>query len=462
MKNELRQKPDMSFWKLWNLSFGFFGVQIAYALQSANISRIFRTLGADPHDLSFFWILPPLMGIIVQPIVGTLSDKTWCRFGRRIPYLFIGATIAVIVMCLLPNAGSLGLAVSAVMIFGLLMLMLLDTSINMAMQPFKMLVGDMVNEKQKAKAYSIQSFLCNAGSVVGFLFPFVFTWIGLKNVAPEGVVPQSVVWSFYIGAAILILCVIYTTLKVREWNPQEYEQYNGHAETSEDAEASATDGSLIKHCLKVCRRRRQTSDSSNWITLLRNAPSTFWKVGLVQFFCWAAFLYMWSYVTDAVSETVWGTTDSASEAYQSAGNWTGVLYAIQAMGSVVWATILPRFSNTKVAYSLSLLLGGLGFALIPFVPNQYGQIIPFLLIGCAWAAMLAMPFTFVTNALQGYGHLGAYLGLFNGTICIPQIFAASVGGVLLALLGSSQSNMMILAGVSLALGAASVTIIKGK
>ena len=462
MKNELRQKPDMSFWKLWNLSFGFFGVQIAYALQSANISRIFRTLGADPHDLSFFWILPPLMGIIVQPIVGTLSDKTWCRFGRRIPYLFIGATIAVIVMCLLPNAGSLGLAVSAVMIFGLLMLMLLDTSINMAMQPFKMLVGDMVNEKQKAKAYSIQSFLCNAGSVVGFLFPFVFTWIGLKNVAPEGVVPQSVVWSFYIGAAILILCVIYTTLKVREWNPQEYEQYNGHAETSEDAEASATDGSLIKHCLKVCRRRRQASDSSNWITLLRNAPSTFWKVGLVQFFCWAAFLYMWSYVTDAVSETVWGTTDSASEAYQSAGNWTGVLYAIQAMGSVVWATILPRFSNTKVAYSLSLLLGGLGFALIPFVPNQYGQIIPFLLIGCAWAAMLAMPFTFVTNALQGYGHMGAYLGLFNGTICLPQIVAAVCGGTIFTLVGGHQSTMMIVSGVLLVCGALAVSVIKEK
>ena len=208
----MKQKPDLSFWNLWNLSFGFFGVQIAYALQSANISRIFRTLGADPHSLSFFWILPPLMGILVQPIVGTLSDKTWTRFGRRIPYLFIGAAVAVAVMCLLPNSGSFGMAVGAALIFGLVALMLLDTSINMAMQPFKMLVGDMVNEKQKAKAYSIQSFLCNAGSVVGFLFPFVFTWIGLKNVAPEGVVPDSVIWSFYCGAAILILCVLYTTL----------------------------------------------------------------------------------------------------------------------------------------------------------------------------------------------------------------------------------------------------------
>lgn len=211
----MKQKPNLSFWNLWNLSFGFFGVQIAYALQSANISRIFRTLGADPHSLSFFWILPPLMGILVQPIVGTLSDRTWTRFGRRIPYLFIGALTAVAVMCLLPNAGSLGLSISMVMIFGLLMLMLLDTSINMAMQPFKMMVGDMVNQKQKGKAYSIQSFLCNAGSVVGFLFPFFLAWIGLKNVAPEGVVPDTVIWSFYVGAAILILCVIYTSLKVK-------------------------------------------------------------------------------------------------------------------------------------------------------------------------------------------------------------------------------------------------------
>lgn len=428
------QKPDLSFWKMWNLSFGFFGVQIAYALQSSNISRIFRTLGADPHDLSYFWILPPLMGILVQPIVGTLSDRTWTRFGRRIPYLFIGAAVAMAVMCLLPNAGSLGLGMSAVMAFGLIMLMLLDTSINMAMQPFKMLVGDMVNERQKAKAYSIQSFLCNAGSVAGFVFPFLFTWIGLKNTAPEGVVPDSVIWSFYIGASILFLCVIYTIVKVKEWDPQTYLQYNPVEEPKEE--------------------------SSNWFVLLKNAPSTFWKVGIVQFFCWAAFLYMWTYVVDAVSETVWRTTDPATEGYQTAANWTGILYAIQAVGSLGWALVLPRFKNTKTAYALSLLLGGIGFALIPFLHNQYLQIISFLLIGCAWAAMLAMPFTFVTNALQGYGHMGAYLGLFNGTICLPQIVAALCGGSLLSLIGHHQSSMMIVSGVLLAMGALCVVSMK--
>ena len=441
----MKQKPNLPFWSLWNLSFGFFGVQIAYALQSANISRIFATLGADPHSLSYFWILPPLMGILVQPIVGTLSDRTWTRWGRRIPYLFIGAAVAVLVMCLLPNAGSLGLAVSAAMVFGLLMLMLLDTSINMAMQPFKMLVGDMVNEEQKAKAYSIQSFLCNAGSVMGFVFPFLFTWIGISNVAEKGVVPDSVIWSFYIGAAILILCVIYTTLKVKEWNPQEYAEYNGSLSPDPSPKGKG-------------ERLERSEDKADWFTLLRKAPSTFWKVGLVQFFCWAAFLYMWNYTTGAIAETVWETTDPASESFQLAGNWTGIVFAVQAIGSVVWAAVLPQFRNTKVAYALSLVLGAIGFAMIPYIHNQYMLFIPFILIGCAWAAMLAMPFTFVTNALQGYGHMGAYLGLFNGTICVPQIVAALAGGGILSLVGSHQSTMMTVAGVLLLLGALSVFV----
>ena len=433
-------KPNLSFWKLWNLSFGFFGVQIAYALQSANISRIFATLGADPHNLSYFWILPPLMGILVQPIVGTLSDKTWCRFGRRIPYLFVGATLAVLVMCLLPNAGSLGLTVGGAMIFGLIALMFLDTSINMAMQPFKMLVGDMVNEEQKTKAYSIQSFLCNAGSIAGYIFPFLFAFLGIKNYAEKGVVPDSVIWSFYVGAAILILCVIYTTMKVKEWNPQEYAKYNG---VTEDAE-------------------KKEEGKADWISLLKNAPSTFWKVGLVQFFCWAGFLYLWNYSTGAIAETVWNTTDASTKAFQDAGDWVGILFAVQAVGSVLWVVVLPQFKSSKMAYAVSLIIGGVGFALIPFLHDKYLQFIPFLMIGAGWAAMLAMPFTFVTNALQGYGHMGAYLGLFNGTICIPQIVAALCGGQVLWAIGSHQSDMMIVAGVLLICGALSVTIIHDK
>lgn len=439
----MKQKPDLSFRKLWDLSFGFFGVQIAYALQSANIARIFATLGADPHSLSYFWILPPLMGILVQPIVGSCSDRTWTRFGRRIPYLFVGAAVAVLVMCLLPNAGSFGMAVSAAMVFGLVTLMFLDTSINMAMQPFKMLVGDMVNEKQKALAYSIQSFLCNAGSLVGYVFPFFFTALGIANTAPSGVVPDSVIWSFYIGAAILILCVIYTSARVKEWSPAEYAEYNGTNSSVEQEEGGKAD----------------------WLTLLRHAPATFWKVGLVQFFCWFAFMYMWTYTNGTVAANCWGVDmfsadATATSGYQEAGNWVGMLFAVQAIGSVVWAMVLPQIRRRKLAYSLSLLLGGVGFVMAAFVMDKYLMFVPFLLIGCAWAAMLAMPFTFVTNALQGYGHMGAYLGLFNGTICVPQIIAAALGGVILALVGSVQAHMMIVAGVALVIGALVVGWIK--
>ena len=445
--------PDLGFWKLWNISFGFFGVQIAYALQSANISRIFSTLGADPHSLSYFWILPPLAGIVVQPIIGTLSDRTWCRFGRRIPYLFVGALIAVLVMCLLPNAGSFGMSVSAAMAFGLFSLMFLDTSINIAMQPFKMMVGDMVNEEQKGLAYSIQSFLCNAGSLAGYLFPFLFAAIGISNVAPKGIIPDSVIFSFYIGAVILILCVIYTTVKVKEYPPELYAAYHG-----------------IKD--------EEKKENANVFRLLAHAPKAFWTVGLVQFFCWAAFMFMWTYTNGTVAANVFDTPvveqvrdgvthlvlDTQSLQYQTAGDWVGILFAVQAVGSVIWAAVIPSIRNRKFAYSLSLALGGIGFISICFIHNQYVLFLSFLLIGCAWAAMLALPFTILTNALTG-GHMGTYLGLFNGTICVPQIVAAVVGGRVLRLFTAEGSvppevNMLVLSGVLLVAGACCVGIIK--
>lgn len=430
----MKAKPDLNFWKLWNLSFGFFGVQIAYALQSANISRIFATLGADPHDLSYFWILPPLMGIIVQPIVGASSDKTWNRFGRRLPYLILGAIVAVVVMCLLPNAGNFGLSIAYAMIFGFVALMFLDTSINMAMQPFKMLVGDQVNERQKGLAYSIQSFLCNAGSLVGYLAPILFTIIGIANIAPKGEVPPTVTYSFYVGAAVLILCVIYTFVTVKEMPPQQYAEFHGITESDK-------------------------KESSNMFKLLVNAPKSFWTVGLVQFFSWAAFMYMWTYTNGAIAETVWKTTDVKSAAYQDAGNWVGVLFAIQAVGSVIWAVVIPLFKNNKLAYSVSLLLGGIGFISTFFIHDKQLLFVSYFLIGFAWAAMLAMPFTILTNSISGK-NMGAYLGLFNGTICVPQIIAAICGGLLLSLVDSHQVNMLVLAGIFLIIGSACVFLIK--
>lgn len=588
----MKTKPDLGFWKLWNLSFGFFGVQIAYALQSANVSRIFTTIGADPHELSYFWILPPLMGLLVQPIVGMMSDRTWNRFGRRLPYLILGATIAVVVMCLLPNAGSFHFTVASAILFGLVALMLLDTSINMAMQPFKMLVGDMVNEKQKGLAYSIQSFLCNAGSIVGYIFPILLGWIGLQNTAPHGVVPSTVIWSFYIEAAILLICVVYSLVKIKEWPPHVYNEYNGGGDAGKEK-------------------------SPGVISLLRNAPSTFWTVGVVQFFCWFAFLFLWTYATNTVAykafdtpsmESVVGITDgentfesknillgdsvlilshgkalaqgveaggvfypaslvvvngndtivadhqilnnpdgvakarfdtplsgisslsvdgkqvadysdvvikdylsrlqgsvtlteaaivvkgdngkltveeatshkvddaarcsyitntvlnAATPQYNDAGNWVGLLYAIQALGSVVWAVLLPKFRSRKFSYSLSLVLAGIGFIMMSFITNQWLLFVAFLLIGCGWAAMLAWPFTILTNSLHG-GNIGAYLGLFNCTICVPQIIAALAGGWILTLLSTPgqvapEYLMMTVAGISIIVGAFCVFFIK--
>ena len=437
-------KRNLTFWQMWNLSFGFFGVQIAYALQSANISRIFATLGADPHQLSFFWILPPLMGMIVQPLIGKWSDRTWCRMGRRKPYLLVGAIVAVLVMLFLPNAGSLSfssrllLGLNGAMWFGLFSLIFLDTSINVAMQPFKMMVGDMVNEDQKGKAYSIQSFLCNAGSFVGYLFPIFFTWIGIANTAPEGVVPDSVKWSFYIGALILILCVLYTFAKVKEMNPQEYAEFHG-----------------------IDLQKQQEQKHEGIFSLLAHAPKAFWTVGLVQFFCWSAFLYMWTYTNGSIASTVWGTTDAASEGYQAAGNWVGVLFAVQAVGSMLWALLIPRFRSHRSAYIVSLVLGAIGFISVFFVHDQYALFVSFLLIGAAWAAMLALPFTILTNSLTGE-HMGEYLGLFNCTICLPQIIAAAIGGVVLRLVGGAQVSMMVVAGVLLLCGALAVLAVKEK
>lgn len=589
-------KPDLGFWKLWNLSFGFFGVQIAYALQSAQVSRIFSTIGADPHDLSYFWILPPLMGLIVQPIVGSASDRTWNRFGRRLPYLLIGAAAAIIVMCFLPNAGSLGLSVSSAIIFGLVMLMFLDTSINMAMQPFKMLVGDFVNEKQKGLAYSIQSFLCNAGSVVGYVCPIILAMF-MSNTAADGEVPATVTWSFYIGAAVLLLCVVYTFAKVKEMPPAQYAAYHG---------------------IDPAKAQADKKKGPGMFRLLARAPKVFWTVGLVQFFCWAAFLFMWSYSTDAIanhvfhapsvikvdgisingtaytekyvlaqdkpvvadgklslggiiidgnkmspttvinasgdtvvakSEVVYvagvakvapqdgciadagdnivvdgknvcvnqaattfsalsqvkagehlqlahiysfdkttnkyvaeqtedipydGSTittiestvlNAASKEYQDAGDWNGVLLAIQAIAALLWAAVLSQFRNRRLGYSLSLLIGAIGFMSVFFVTDQYILGICYALMGCAWAAMLAMPFTILTNALGG-DHIGTYLGLFNCTICIPQIVAAIFGGMLLGCFAPTETGtpntvlMLVSSGILLLLGSLAVWNVK--
>lgn len=437
--NELSRKklPNLPLSMIWMISFGFLGVQMAFALQSSNMGRIFQTIGADPHSLGFFFILPPLAGLIVQPVVGYLSDRTWMpKIGRRIPYLIVGAIVAVIVMCLLPNSGSFGFNATAALTFAAVTILFMDVASNIAMQPFKMMVGDMVNEKQKGYAYSIQSFLSNSGAVLASIFPFLLTILGVSNIAPKGVVPQSVVISFYVGAVILIICSLFTVLKVKEYSPAEYAAYHG---------------------IDINKKKEKVS----MLGLLKKAPKVFWTISLVQLFCWMGFQYLWTYGTGAIADNVWLTTEASSAAYQDAGNWFGILSAVQAIAAVIWSFVLSRISNNhrKIWYALSLVLGGIGFASIFIVTNQVLLVVSFVLIGISWAAMMMFPFTILTNALSGE-NMGTYLGLFNGSICIPQIIASCLSFALFPLLGSSMPAMLLISGILLVVGALSVSFIK--
>lgn len=432
--------PTLSKNLIWMINFGFLGVQTAFTLQSSQMSRIFQTIGADPNNLGWFFILPPLAGLIVQPIVGYYSDRTWKPRlgGRRLPYLILGTLIAVIVMLLLPNSGSFGFGYGSLMAlwFGAITVAFLDLSSNVAMQPFKMMIGDMVNDKQKSYAYGIQSFLSNTGAVLAAIFPFLLTWLGVANTANKGVVPQSVVISFYAGAILLIITSLFTVFRVKEYDPATYAMYHGISE-------------------------KENSEGGNWITLLKKAPKAFWTVTLVQFFCWFAFQYLWTYSAGAIAQNVWHTANASSAAYQAAGNWYGVLAAVQSIAAVACSYILAKLPNRfhKSGYAVSLILGALGFVSVFFVHNQYILIVSYILVGIAWAGMNTYPLTIVTNALSG-NHMGTYLGLFNGSICLPQIVASLLSFGLFPLLGSSQANMFLLAGTVMLLGAFAVGTIK--
>ncbi len=432
--------PALSKSTIWMINFGFLGVQTAFTLQSSQMSRIFQTIGADPNNLGWFFILPPLAGLIVQPIIGYYSDRTWAPKlgGRRLPYLLLGMIVAVIVMLLLPNSGSFGFGYGslAALWFGAITVALLDLSSNVAMQPFKMMVGDMVNDDQKSYAYGIQSFLSNTGAVLAAIFPFVLTWFGVANTAKKGVVPDSVIVSFYVGAALLIITSLFTVFRVHEYDPATYAMYHGISE-------------------------EDNTEGGNWFELLKHAPKAFWTVTLVQFFCWFAFQYLWTYSAGAIAKNVWNTTNATSAGYQAAGNWYGVMAAVQSIAAVVWSYVLAKLPNKyhKAGYMGSLLLGAVGFATVCFFSNQYALILSYALVGIGWAGINTYPLTIVTNALSGK-HMGTYLGLFNCSICLPQIVASLCSFFLYPMLGNSQPHMLLLGGIVMAIGAFSVNAIK--
>lgn len=442
MNNETEKKgqglPNLSLKTIWMLSFGFLGVQMAFSLQSSQMGRIFQTLGADPNNLGFFFILPPLAGLFVQPLVGYFSDKTWSnRFGRRMPYLLVGSLVSVIVMILLPNSGSFGFSTTMALWFGAITILFMDVSSNVAMQPFKMVIGDMVNENQKSYAYSIQSFLSNTGSVLATVFPFILTTLGIANTADKGHVPPSVVISFYVGAAVLIVFSLIAAFSVKEYDDATYELYHGYALNS------------------------PTENNEGFISLLKRAPKTFWMVGLTQFFCWMAFQYLWTYGTGTIADTVFNAKDPSSIGYQNGGNWFGILSAIYAISAVFWSLVLSKIPThkNKFGYTLSLGLGALGFISVFFIHEQYLLILSFVLIGISWAGMMTYPFVMVTNALRG-DHMGTYLGLFNGSICLPQIVASLLSFIIFPMLGSDFPSMILISGLLMLFGAISVAFIK--
>lgn len=447
----MRTKPKLSFWQIWNVSFGFLGIQMGFALQSANVSRILSNLGADLHALPLFWLAAPVMGLIVQPIVGAASDKTWNRFGRRGPYILGGALVATLSMWLMPNA-SLVVSLIPALVFGALMFALMDGSFNITMQPFRALVADMVSEDQRTLGYSVQSFLINTGAVIGSILPYVLTnMLGVANEAPEGQVPASVIWSFYLGGAILLISVLWTVFRTKEYEPKTYCEQNGL-----DHDTWINDKNEKKSLIE---------NISDFFGLMKNMPKTMMQLAIVQFFSWFALYIMWVYTTSAVAQHVWGTPihDSSSPKFQEAGNWVGIMFGAYSLFAAIFSILMTRIAKAigrKTTYMASLILGGIGYISMFYITSPNALIFSMIGIGIAWAAILAMPYSILSESLPA-DKMGVYMGIFNFTIAGPQIISGLIGGVILtSLFGNQAIYMMIVCGVSMLLAALAVSFVK--
>ena len=435
-----QKKPLLSFWQIWNISFGFLGVQIGYSLQNANTSRILSAIGADVHHLSYFWLAAPLAGLFVQPIVGLSSDKTWTRLGRRIPFILGGAIVSALAMFFMPNSEHFAQLFPAVF-FGAMMLLFMDVSFNVTMQPFRALVSDMVDESQRNKGYSIQSFLINVGAVFGSLLPFLLTWWGIANEPEAGQkVAPTVIWSFYIGGAVLLASVLWTSFRTKEYPPEEYAKYNNLEE-----------------------KENENPEKVSFLTLIKNVPNAMKQLAVTQFFSWFALFLMWVYTTQGIAQNIWGTTDATSNAFNEAGNWTGVIFAAYSVFAALFSLVITPLANKygrRNVYVVSLILGGLGLLSMLFIKDKNLLFLPMIGVGIAWAAILALPYAILSSKLPAK-QTGVYMGIFNATITIPQIAAGLLGGVLLSALGGTAINMVALAGVSMAVaGIAALLVIK--
>lgn len=434
---ELKPKPLLSFWQIWNMSFGFMGIQFGFALQNGNASQILRTFGAEVEHLSWFWLAAPLVGMIVQPIVGYFSDNTWTRLGRRRPFFLSGAILSALALCFLPNA-SMASAFLPPLFVGAGLLMIMDASFNLAMEPFRALVADNLSDKQRTTGFAVQTLLIGLGAVIGSAFPLLLTRIGVSESADPGIVSDNVVWAFYIGAAFFIIAILWTVFKTKEYPPSEYESYHGKPEPSVGL------SQIFKDFGKM--------------------PRTMKQLGLVQFFSWFALFSMWVYTYDSIATHTLGLSLDAKDTvlYKSAGLHTGTMFSVYNFVAMIFALFLIPMAGKfgrKKTHAFSLAMGGIGLISIYFIKDTNLLFIPMLGVGLAWASILAMPYVILSSSIPP-GKMGVYMGIFNFFITLPQIVNGVIGGPIVKYIyGNQPIYALVLAGFLMLCGAVSVLFV---
>ncbi|WP_396212110.1 MFS transporter [Flavobacterium sp.] len=443
------EKRKLSFWQIWNMSFGFLGIQMGFALQNANASRILQIFGADVHELSWFWIIAPLMGLIVQPIIGHYSDNTWGRFGRRKPYFLAGALLASIGLILMPQA-EIFIAFMPALWVGAGMLMIMDASFNVAMEPFRALVGDNLRADQHTLGFSVQTALIGIGAVIGSWLPYVLNnWFGVSNLATEtSAIPQNLIYSFIIGALILVGSILVTIFTTKEYSPEELTQFSD--EKSHQAAMNESE---------------KESKLTDIFTDFAKMPETMRQLSWVQFFSWFGLFGMWVFTTPAIAQHIYGLSidDTKSPEFQSAGDWVGIIFGVYNLVSAIVAFALPYIAKQvgrRKTHALSLILGGIGLISMYFMPNKEALILSMILVGFAWASILAMPYAILAGSIQPK-KMGVYMGIFNFFIVIPQIINALIGGPLVKYVyGDHAIYAIIMSGISFIIAA--ILVIKVK
>jgi maltose/moltooligosaccharide transporter len=498
----MTKKPRLSFWQIWNMSFGFLGIQFGFALQNANVSRIFETLGAKVDEIPILWIAAPVTGLIIQPIIGHMSDNTWNRLGRRRPYFLVGAILASMALIIMPNSPALWVAAG--------MLWIMDASINISMEPFRAFVGDMLPSEQRTRGFAMQSFFIGTGAVVASALPYILTnWFGIANTAPEGIIPPSVQYSFYLGAAAFFFAVLWTVIRTKEYSPEEL---RAHAEADhlimnesqgeEIAEPEKVSkvflnrsilwigiGALLSYLIFYFQLHPElyifsvgigfygvmmlvsgllikNGKTENGIAVvmhdLYRMPKTMGQLAIVQFFSWFALFAMWIYTTAAVTNHIYGTTDPTSELFNKGADWVGISFAVYNGIAALVAFLLPviaKRTSRKFTHMLSLVAGGIGLISIYFIKDPNLLLVSMVGVGMAWASILSMPYAILAGALPS-NKMGTYMGIFNFFIVIPQILAASILGFLTRdLFGGEAIFALVLGGISMFIAAATVMFV---